>query len=1096
MRKLLFTGLLCLITTFGFQLRAQKEGAVWYFGNYAGLDFNLHYPRPLTDGQTNTREGVATICDKDGNLLFYTDGQTVYNRRHQIMSNGEGLFGDISSTQSSIIVPKPNDPSRYYIFTVDKVGEGGVQGKGLNYSIVDLLINAPLGRVTEKNVPLLANSTEKITAIKHADKESYWIVAHGWNNNQFHEFLLTRSEIRPVAVIPVGSEHRNTDPNDRYNRGATGYLKSSPKGDYLAVAVESLHSFELFSFDNSTGNIRLLANLPAGDRSDPYAASHPAYGVEFSPTSNYLYGSTRQGGFIYQWDITKTDPEAIKRSVKILRENSTILCGALQLAFNGKIYVCLSGQQYLGVINSPIQDNCNYVEQGASLLDNQTGKGGKAYFGLPTFLPDFFRAAEFYYENTCFQDTTIFYLSTRFGIAGAPKWDIYDENGNIYYGSASVDKDTWIGTFAFPASGNYLVNMTVEQGGTVVHRREVTIHSLPEVNFPDTTSLCKGSSVLLDAGYGAFYSWRDNQNLTLERYRTINQPGNFMVTVKHYNGCVNTDSTRIVEMPPPAIRDTVITKAACGYATGSITLVMEKPPSEYDFIWKDFPDNKSNTVQNLRGGVYEVEISSKVTTCSITSKFTVSEENAPEVTIRSSVSTAVCPGTSVTLTAGGAPNFLWQDPVGLTTPEITVSPLKTTTYIVKGYSPSGQGECSAYAEITIEVNPIQKPELGLPRSACEGDTVTLDGGENNKAWRWNTGDQTRFVDISSSVDLLILEVTDNNGCIWSDTTHVTINPLPTVDLGRDRIVCQGTPVILDAGPADKYIWNTGDSVQFVDVKETGIYAVTIIRLGCTGSDDVFIRVNSRDSLRIDSVNIRDISCNGANDGSLQIYVNGEGSYYEYSIDGGTTFRDNQGYFDNLGPGSDYEIVITEDSVCTLRDTADIQIYEPDVITMEYSQIPPTCSECTDGEIRLSVSGGTPPYLIQWVTLDTTATLKNIGLGSYPVAVTDVNGCRSETMIELLKGEEEIPLEIPNAFTPNGDGINEKWVITFLKDKPDCVVQVFNRTGRMVFESERGYPEPWDGRGPDGNILPVGSYFYLLRLNDTLKPMTGTVTIIK
>jgi gliding motility-associated-like protein len=494
--------------------------------------------------------------------------------------------------------------------------------------------------------------------------------------------------------------------------------------------------------------------------------------------------------------------------------------------------------------------------------------------------------------------------------------------------------------------------------------------------------------------------------------------------------------------------------------------------------------------------VYEVEITSKLSQCSIISKFTVSEENAPEITIRSSTGKPVCPGTQVTLTARGAPNFLWQEPAGSTNAEIIVSPLKTTTYIVKGYSTTGQDTCKSFQQATVEVYPVQKPELGSPRTGCVGDTITLDGGEGNQAWRWSIGEETRFVGIANSINPLILEITDNNGCIWSDTTSVTIKPLPTVDLGRDRIVCQGTEVILDAGPADEYIWNNGDSTRYVNVLESGIYAVTISILGCTGSDDVFIRVNSRDSLRIDSLNIMDITCNGANDGSMRIFVNGEGSYYEYSIDGGTTFRDNQGYFDNLAPGSDFEIVITEDSVCTLRYEGTVEIHEPDVISLDSSQKPPTCSDCSDGEIRLSVSGGTPPYLIRWVTLDTTATLKNIGLGSYPVSVTDANGCYTEMMIELLKGEEETPPFIPNAFTPNGDGINEKWEISFLKDKPECVVQVFNRGGRKIFESERGYPEPWDGRGPDGDIMPVGSYFYLFRLNDATKPMTGTVTIIR
>ncbi|MBN3034323.1 MAG: hypothetical protein JW861_01955 [Bacteroidales bacterium] len=75
---------------------AQKEGLVWYFGDLAGLDFRPGYPVPLSDGALSTIEGCATISDSEGQLLFYTDGITVFNRKHQVMQGGTGLFGDPS----------------------------------------------------------------------------------------------------------------------------------------------------------------------------------------------------------------------------------------------------------------------------------------------------------------------------------------------------------------------------------------------------------------------------------------------------------------------------------------------------------------------------------------------------------------------------------------------------------------------------------------------------------------------------------------------------------------------------------------------------------------------------------------------------------------------------------------------------------------------------------------------------------------------------------------------------------------------------------------------------------------------------------------
>ena len=85
---------------------AQNEGNIWYFGYGAGIDFNSGSPVPISDGQLNTEEGCASISDENGDLLFYTDGTTVYNKSHSPMVNGTNLLADSSATQSSIILKK------------------------------------------------------------------------------------------------------------------------------------------------------------------------------------------------------------------------------------------------------------------------------------------------------------------------------------------------------------------------------------------------------------------------------------------------------------------------------------------------------------------------------------------------------------------------------------------------------------------------------------------------------------------------------------------------------------------------------------------------------------------------------------------------------------------------------------------------------------------------------------------------------------------------------------------------------------------------------------------------------------------------------
>jgi hypothetical protein len=86
---------------------SQTQPEVWYFGQYAGVDFSGLVPAHLTDGMISTLEGCATICDIEGNILFYTNGETVWTKDHAIMPNGTNLHGHFSSTQSACIVKKP-----------------------------------------------------------------------------------------------------------------------------------------------------------------------------------------------------------------------------------------------------------------------------------------------------------------------------------------------------------------------------------------------------------------------------------------------------------------------------------------------------------------------------------------------------------------------------------------------------------------------------------------------------------------------------------------------------------------------------------------------------------------------------------------------------------------------------------------------------------------------------------------------------------------------------------------------------------------------------------------------------------------------------
>ena len=366
---------------------AQRSN-IWHFGYGASVDFSSGSPVGMLGSQINTIEGCASICDESGNLLFYTDGQTVWDKNNSQMPNGTGLYGSGTSTQSAIIVPKPGSTTEYYIFTVDwpDYYDSGVTIHGINYSIVDMTMNSGDGDVSVKNQmmldPYVNPSAEKITAIMHSNNTDYWVIAHGWNDNNFYSWLVTSSGVQSSPIVTsVGLVHEDVGSGAKTE--SHGYMKTSPDGTWLGLAIQSnINKAELFEFDRATGipSNPVTLNVASG------GMMSGAYGLEFSPNSEVLYVS--RGNKISQWDLTAGSAAAIasSRNTITIPGASSRWAGALQLALDDKIYVAINPETYLHVINNPnaLGASCNYQDSVVDLL------GEENRMGLPTFFPAFF----------------------------------------------------------------------------------------------------------------------------------------------------------------------------------------------------------------------------------------------------------------------------------------------------------------------------------------------------------------------------------------------------------------------------------------------------------------------------------------------------------------------------------------------------------------------------------------------------------------------------------------------------------------------------------------------------------------------------------
>ena len=348
----------------------------WYFGQAAGLSFNpgsATIPHALTDGSNSAYEGNASMCDSNGNILFYTNGVTVYNRTHQVMLNGNNMMGHQSAVQSSLIIPMPNNDSIYYIFTTDAIEDNFANG--YRYSIVNMKHDGGKGEVVTKNSLLNASCTERLTAVRHANGIDVWIIGNEKNSNVFKAWLLTCNGLQLTPVVSITGVVMN-----QHVAMNLGTLKAGPDGkqicqthfpDFDGLFPENF--FQIFDFNNNTG---ILSN--------PKSISIPNtnyHECEFSPDSKLLY-VTRVFDTLTDQFEPKLVPAAAVISSRISIPSATGFYG-IQTGPDGKIYLNRFRPK-LSVISNP-----NVKGVGCTLEIDKIDLGNaNGALGLPSAIND------------------------------------------------------------------------------------------------------------------------------------------------------------------------------------------------------------------------------------------------------------------------------------------------------------------------------------------------------------------------------------------------------------------------------------------------------------------------------------------------------------------------------------------------------------------------------------------------------------------------------------------------------------------------------------------------------------------------------------
>ena len=342
----------------------------WMFGSNAGITFNPiqtgSTPTPLS-GAMVSQEGVASISNQEGKLLFYTNGETIYTSGHTVMSNGTGLASSGTSTQSSIIIPRP-DSNKYYVFTTDFNGSPN----GFEYSIVNMDLEGGLGKVEVKNIKLINSPlSEKVTACGHSNEDDYWVITHTSGDTSFYSYKISSAGLSGPVITSIGSAH-NT---------ARGYMKTSPDCTKLVSLLYDEGIIDIFDFDSSDGTLSNFTTI-TGKTFDV-----GPYGLEFSSDSSKFYVSEGAGEKVYQYNLSYTaGTDILENEIEVANISGSSL-GALQMGPDERIYIADSGTTNLHIIHRPngwgVQ--CNFQESGIN-LSSSTVTGTSSTWGLPNVI--------------------------------------------------------------------------------------------------------------------------------------------------------------------------------------------------------------------------------------------------------------------------------------------------------------------------------------------------------------------------------------------------------------------------------------------------------------------------------------------------------------------------------------------------------------------------------------------------------------------------------------------------------------------------------------------------------------------------------------
>lgn len=650
--------------------------------------------------------------------------------------------------------------------------------------------------------------------------------------------------------------------------------------------------------------------------------------------------------------------------------------------------------------------------------------------------------------------------------------------------------------------GEYTLIVTDTYGCTNSFTGNIyVIENIPIVASSDGP-YCEEEDINLSATTiaGAIYSWTgpndftsNEQNPTITNANTSHS-GIYTVTAG-YEDCSSTNSVTVVVNPKLEFSLNPTDPLCYQEPTGEIMVNVTSGTPSYFFSWSN--NTSVNPATGLIGGEEVCVTVTDAAGCEAYDCHTLN--NPPELTVETITEETECGETEGEIWANatggtGSHTFMWSTGqlgdhiTNLPPGEICVTVTDAHNCVIEVCD-----EIPAFGDNEVFIEQLQEIYCyGNNQAVLSAD---MPEGFLPLTYQWSVSGETSSTISDIGAGEYSVTVTDIYGCTGESSHTVTQPEDLDISLNSEDVLCHagsdGSATIQVTGgiPQYQYVWSNGSTGSHIANLTAGTYGITVTDANdCTKSD--YVVINQPDNPVGFNLITNNVSCYNRFDGyAIALGTGGTPPYQVFWYQFGQLLATGE-EVSTLSAGS-YLVRVEDENNCSA--SSEFTIIEPTELIVESSVQSVSCKGHDDGRIVIAIDGGTAPYEISWNTNDTTLVLESIRGGQYYVTVTDANFCERNVGIYVPESGQ-LCLNIPDAFTPNGDGINDTWEIGYMEKYPDAIINVFNRWGQHIFQTRGNSGIFWDGKW-EGKFVPAGSYVYVIDLRNGMEPFTGVVTVI-